>query len=78
MEPTRAAGPVKEDEASADERAAAAPVGGPGRVLALQRAIGNRAVMQLLRSSDPNFWTLFQTADGRWKAAYIFVRPKTF
>jgi hypothetical protein len=34
-----------------------------------------RAGTQLLRSSDPTFWTLFETADGRWKASYIFVRP---
>jgi hypothetical protein len=37
-----------------------------------------RVGAQLLRSGDPNFWTLFETADGRWKASYIFVRPKTF
>jgi hypothetical protein len=37
-----------------------------------------RVGTQLLRSTDPNFWTLFETADGRWKASYIFVRPKTF
>jgi hypothetical protein len=37
-----------------------------------------RVGTQLLRPSDPNFWTLFETADGRWKASYIFVRPKTF
>jgi hypothetical protein len=37
-----------------------------------------RVGVQLLRSGDPNFWTLFETADGRWKASYIFVRPKTF
>jgi hypothetical protein len=30
---------------------------------------------QLLRSGDANFWTLFETADGRWKASYIFIRP---
>jgi hypothetical protein len=54
MEPTRAAGPVKEDEAAEDERASAAPsLGAPGRVLALQRSIGNRAVMKLLRETDP-------------------------
>ena len=34
-----------------------------------------RVGTQLLRSSDPNFWTLFETAGGRWKASYIFVRP---
>ena len=34
-----------------------------------------RVGTQLLRSGDPNFWTLFETADGRWKASYIFVRP---
>jgi hypothetical protein len=34
-----------------------------------------RVGAQLLRSGDPNFWTLFETADGRWKASYIFVRP---
>jgi hypothetical protein len=37
-----------------------------------------RVGTQLLRSGDPNFWTLFETADGRWKASYIFVRPATF
>ena len=34
-----------------------------------------RVGTQLLRSGDPGFWTLFETADGRWKASYIFVRP---
>ena len=34
-----------------------------------------RVGTQLLRSGDPNFWTLFETADGRWKASYIFIRP---
>ena len=34
-----------------------------------------RVGTQLLRSGDANFWTLFETADGRWKASYIFVRP---
>ena len=34
-----------------------------------------RVGTQLLRSGDPNFWSLFETADGRWKASYIFVRP---
>ena len=34
-----------------------------------------RVGTQLLRPGDPNFWTLFETADGRWKASYIFVRP---
>jgi hypothetical protein len=37
-----------------------------------------RVGTQFLRSSDPNFWTLFETADGRWKASYIFIRPKGF
>jgi hypothetical protein len=37
-----------------------------------------RVGTQLLRSGDPNFWTLFETADGRWKASYLFVRPKSF
>ncbi|MEA2132339.1 MAG: hypothetical protein QOC68_248 [Solirubrobacteraceae bacterium] len=66
MEPTRAAGPVKEDEASTDERAAAAPlVGAPGRVLALQRAIGNRALMKLLRETDPRLtYTKAAEAEG--------------
>lgn len=54
MEPTRDAGPVKEDDVPEAERAsAAAPVGAPGRILALQRLIGNRAVMKLLRETDP-------------------------
>jgi hypothetical protein len=35
-----------------------------------------RVGTQLLRSGDPGLWTLFETADGRWKASYIFVRPK--
>ena len=34
-----------------------------------------RVGTQLLRSGDAGFWTLFETADGRWKASYIFVRP---
>jgi hypothetical protein len=37
-----------------------------------------RVGTQFLRSGDPNFWTLFETADGRWKASYLFVRPKSF
>jgi hypothetical protein len=37
-----------------------------------------RVGSQLLRQGDPGFWTLFETADGRWKASYIFVRPKNF
>jgi hypothetical protein len=35
-----------------------------------------RVGTQLLRSGDPGLWTLFEAADGRWKASYIFVRPK--
>ena len=37
-----------------------------------------RVGTQFLRSGDANFWTLFETADGRWKASYIFIRPKGF
>ena len=34
-----------------------------------------RVGTQLLRQGDPGFWALFETADERWKASYIFVRP---
>ena len=34
-----------------------------------------RVGTQLLRSRDPNFWTLFENAEGEWKASYIFARP---
>jgi hypothetical protein len=91
VEHTRDAAPVDEG-AKAERQAAPLPAGRAGAVLALQRSIGNRAVLQILRETDPRltynqaaidegkglFWTLFETADGRWKASYIFVRPKTF
>ena len=35
-----------------------------------------RVGAQLLRSGDANFWTLFENAEGDWKASYIFVRPR--
>jgi hypothetical protein len=35
-----------------------------------------RVGTQLLRSGDPNLWTLFENAEGDWKASYIFARPK--
>ena len=34
-----------------------------------------RVGTQLLRSGDPGFWALFETAGGHWKASYILVRP---
>lgn len=37
-----------------------------------------RVGTQLLRQGDAGFWPLFKAADGRWKASYIFVRPKSF
>ena len=35
-----------------------------------------RVGTQLLRSADPNFWTLFFNKEGEWKASFIFARPK--
>ena len=34
-----------------------------------------RVGTQLLRSADPNFWTLFFNKEGEWKASFIFARP---
>ena len=67
VEPTHDAGPVKQDEASKQERAlSAAPAGAAGQVLALQRSIGNRGVMALLRETDPRLtYTAAAKAEGK-------------
>ena len=54
VEPTRDAAPVNQEETAKAEREASAPPGStPGAVLALQRSIGNRGVVALLRETDP-------------------------
>jgi hypothetical protein len=37
-----------------------------------------RTGSQVLRQGDAGFTPFFKAADGRWKASYIFVRPKSF
>ena len=66
MEPTREAAPVQQDETAKAERAAsAAPAGTAGKLLALQRSIGNRGVMALLRETDPRLtYTKAAVAEG--------------
>ncbi|HEX6944602.1 MAG TPA: hypothetical protein VF196_00305 [Casimicrobiaceae bacterium] len=34
-----------------------------------------REGVQILGWNNPNFWTLFETDDGRWKSVYLFARP---
>jgi hypothetical protein len=67
LEPTRDAGPVQQGEPPQAERGSSpAPAGAAGRVLALQRRIGNRAVMSLLRETDPRLtYTPAAKAEGK-------------
>ena len=53
MEHTREGAPVKRGDTKAEREAAPSLAGSAGAVLALQRSIGNRGVVALLRETDP-------------------------